>query len=119
EVLKDKKINKLSRRTDAKIVNIWKNLQKHLDQENPDLTVANAALRDIKTLNVRKLAVTAFASAINLTLCGCLITSFAVGLSPFVIPSVSVARALIMIGKQYYTQVWFDKGLERPAFARA
>lgn len=120
-VLKDRKRNILARQTDIKVVNIMKNLQKHLATEgnDNDVDTANAALRDMRRLMGRKITVGSISTLTNMTFCISLIfTAIFPVLAPVTMPSIGAGRATVMLGSHFYNLFFMDKGLELPDFIK-
>lgn len=116
--LKARKINVLSRHTDPKVVNIMKNLQTHLNEQR-DLETANLALKDIKTLMRRKMALGGTSILMN----GAMLTSIvAAAIFPpaaVAVPVISATKAVTSIGSHAYKTFRFTKGLNVPEFMAA
>src|SRR5207249_634818 len=117
--LKDRKKNIISRHTDSKVYNIMMNLEKHLQGQTPDLDKANQALRDMKTIMVRKISWNTGGAATNIAMAVTLACSAFFPISAFALPAVIGGRAVFGIAKHSYEQFALHKGLEAPEFLTA
>ncbi|NGX41833.1 MAG: hypothetical protein K940chlam7_00107 [Chlamydiae bacterium] len=115
-LLKDRKINILSRHTDKKIVTIMQNLKRHLDSETVDFEIANKGLRDMSRLTVRKIVFGSLNSLVNLAFSVALAVSCIFPISAIVIPIVAIVKTLVALARHHHNHVWMDKGLEHPQF---
>ena len=118
KIIKDRKRNILTRHTDKKIYNIMRNLQTHLDEHPEDLDTANKALRDMKKLMVRKITLGSIGVASDVALLVTLACSAAFPISAFAAPVVGGVRAGVSLGRHFYQQNCFDKGLELREFTK-
>lgn len=97
ELLKSRKINQLTRRTDKKIVNLMQNLLNHINNNENDLETANHALSDMHTLLNRKITYQGIGLGADLGYLAVSICSIAF---PVLVPAVSVvavARQMISL----------------------
>jgi len=114
KIIKDRKRNILKRHSDAKVYNIMKNLQKHLNSETANLDTANKALRDMKKIMGRKITSGSIGVASNIAFAVTLACSMIFPISALAIPVVAGLRAGVAFGRHHYEHVWLDKGLELP-----
>ncbi len=115
KVLKARKINILTRRTDKKIVKIMQDLRTHLksDQDN-DLNKTNEALADIRTLSRRKIGIVTSGTLANLALAVTLACTLVFPIAAITVPIVGMIRHAVKLGVHAYKQTAFDKGLNNP-----
>ncbi len=116
-IVKDRKKNIISRQADAKVYNIMKNMKKMLKDKSADLTTANLALDDMKTIMARKITWGSFSALTNLAFVTTLACSAVFPISVFALPAVAGARAVFQIGKHHYDHVWLHHGLNLPHLA--
>lgn len=118
-LLKAKKINILSRQTDKKIVTIMINLQAHLERNPDDEDTAQKALKDIHTLMRRKVVVNTLSTLAAVALKVVMFAALFFQLSPIVTPVVGLVKGSISVGKHFYENYGFDRGLNCPEFLKA
>ncbi len=116
KILKCRKWNVLERRTDVKVCNLMKQLKKHLKKNPTDLTTANLALEDMKTLMGRKITWDSLELAMNTAYFATLACSIIFPISAFAVPAVAGSRAVFGLGKHHYMHTWLEHGLNSPKF---
>lgn len=116
ELLKARKLNILTRHTDKKIVQIMKDLQKHLNEkaENDYLAKTNKALSDIRSLSRRKIGIELAGTLANIALTVTLACTLVFPVAAISIPIVGLIRHAVKLGTHTYKQTLFDKGLNNP-----
>lgn len=118
DLVKDRKRSIFTRHTDVKVYQIMQKLHKELQKPKINLTDANLALKDVKTIMVRKIGWSSAAAATNIALSASLITAAAFPLiSPFALPCVLGVRGLVSVAKHHFEHVWMYKGLNVPEYA--
>lgn len=136
-ILKDRKVNILARHTDKKVVNIMKNLQKHLEENPNDAKTADKAVKDMRKLTKRKIVLDAIGLGFTVTMLTSLVVSTLTGLVPAVVaPMILIGKAVWGVSKHVYKngfalscpcvnkkivniRPFFDRGLNLPHFAAA
>jgi hypothetical protein len=119
EKLKKRKINILSRHADSRVVNIMKNLRQHMATTPTDLETANKALKDMKTLMIRKIALNSVSIVSNVAMATAIVAGTAFPPLAAATPFIALGKAATSIGTHTYKTFFFDSKLKLPAFTKA
>lgn len=116
QVIKGRKLNRLERRTDKKVVALMQNLRAHLVENPDDVATTNLALQDMRTLMKRKITVGCASSSANLGFAGAIFANTVYSADPNILFGAGIARHSIMLGKLAYNETLFTRGLNLPDF---
>ncbi|CCB90567.1 putative membrane protein [Waddlia chondrophila 2032/99] len=110
EILRTKKINKVKRHTDEKILKIMTQLLDQLEKGS-NLTKTNQKLSDIHLLMNRKITVGVIGTASNIAMLTTLAIAIVFPISALAIPTIALIKHTINISQQLYMENFYTKGI--------
>ncbi len=117
EVLKDRKINRLGRHTDKKIVAYMLKAKEFIDANPGKEQIAAQALDDLKKMTVRKLILNTGETLFNIA---DLVLTVVYMIFPLLTPilpiTLSLANTGFSVGKKFYQEYGLTAGLANPEF---
>ena len=111
EILQDKKINKLTRQTDQKVVAKMSEMLDEIRNGPGNLNALNSTLFQTRTLMKRKLVVLCIGNLSSFSLWATLASTYVFQVSAVALPALVLSRNAFLLGKLVYMQEFYHKGI--------